>query len=405
MVCDDGKVKKVRKRASFKGASFHIDSTSESYGRRIVTHEFPLLDTPVNEDMGGKAISISMDGYLTGNGWLSDRDALIAACSSYGSGTLIHPFYDYPILCVCNEISVSETKDELGRVKVSMKFTQDTAFAGGGLSLGFLTVALGGAVDALFDSAINLFELRLNLNGGDRVFDASSDALRSGVSLMDEARLLAVVDSGKGPKLKRDLERLHGGWDIVVRGGRKKWRQEIKDILNGLRTGVKDKKSLSRVLKAAANLDRDFRPASAGSSGKIAADAARAEAGKLIRRMTGAVMGEAAALAVYNNRSESTMARNQFAQWHQVESSLFDPLYEHESWQPLDTVRSKAIDVFEKNSLTTVDTVKITLPAQTTAMAVAQRLYGDPSRFEEIWLATGSAHPSFIRGTIEVSSR
>ena len=41
--------------ASFRGVAFEVESHSESGGRRIELHEYPLRDTPYAEDLGKKA--------------------------------------------------------------------------------------------------------------------------------------------------------------------------------------------------------------------------------------------------------------------------------------------------------------------------------------------------------------
>ncbi len=52
------------KPASFRGAVFHVDSNSRESGRRIVEHEFPKKTLPYAEDMGRRAKTFSLRGYI-----------------------------------------------------------------------------------------------------------------------------------------------------------------------------------------------------------------------------------------------------------------------------------------------------------------------------------------------------
>lgn len=77
--------------ASFRGVEFKIDVGSRSGGRRTVEHEFPKRDDPYAEDMGRSARRFTVAGYVIGGDYYDQRDALIDALESEGSGTLVHP--------------------------------------------------------------------------------------------------------------------------------------------------------------------------------------------------------------------------------------------------------------------------------------------------------------------------
>jgi hypothetical protein len=50
--------------ATFNGAPFHCEQHSFESGRRIVEHEFPKRDLPYCEDMGHRAITWEVRGYV-----------------------------------------------------------------------------------------------------------------------------------------------------------------------------------------------------------------------------------------------------------------------------------------------------------------------------------------------------
>ena len=83
---------------SFRGVPFAIISEEGSHGRRQAVHEYPYRDTAWIEDMGRGTRRFVLKGFLVqdsliygGGDVISQRLALIAACETKGSGTLIHP--------------------------------------------------------------------------------------------------------------------------------------------------------------------------------------------------------------------------------------------------------------------------------------------------------------------------
>jgi prophage DNA circulation protein len=50
--------------ASFRGATFYVDTAVRESGRRIVTHQFPKRNIPYAEDLGRRAREFTVRGYL-----------------------------------------------------------------------------------------------------------------------------------------------------------------------------------------------------------------------------------------------------------------------------------------------------------------------------------------------------
>jgi prophage DNA circulation protein len=90
------------RRASFRGARFHVDTGVRESGRRIVNHEFPKRNVPYAEDMGRKAREFTVRGYIivyprdTGDvlqqrNYIPARDSLILALETDGPANLQLP--------------------------------------------------------------------------------------------------------------------------------------------------------------------------------------------------------------------------------------------------------------------------------------------------------------------------
>lgn len=107
------------RKASFKGVAFHVEDHEATYGRRLVTNEYPYRDEPYTEDMGRKARRWSITGYLIGQNYMAARDKLLDAVEAGGSGQLVHPYLGTKTVCV-EEISCRETQRDGGYVELRL---------------------------------------------------------------------------------------------------------------------------------------------------------------------------------------------------------------------------------------------------------------------------------------------
>ena len=113
--------------ASFRGVPFDaFEEHSESGGRRLVRHEFPLRDTPYTEDLGRKAGQWQVEAFILRNRWSdyeASRNRLRDALSAAGPGTLIHPWLGQMQVCV-DGYTVRESTREGGYCQFSVTFVE-----------------------------------------------------------------------------------------------------------------------------------------------------------------------------------------------------------------------------------------------------------------------------------------
>lgn len=80
--------------ASFRGVPFFVETSDDEFGRRQVTHTAALVDVPTLEDLGRAADIFQIEGYLIGDDYDLTRDELIKAVrDTAGPGRLVHPRY------------------------------------------------------------------------------------------------------------------------------------------------------------------------------------------------------------------------------------------------------------------------------------------------------------------------
>ena len=68
--------------ASFRGVRFLVRQHALATGRRLAVHEFPLRDEAFVEDLGRAPRTFSIAGYVLGDDYFAQRDALIDACEA-----------------------------------------------------------------------------------------------------------------------------------------------------------------------------------------------------------------------------------------------------------------------------------------------------------------------------------
>jgi prophage DNA circulation protein len=112
------------KPAKFRDVEFYVASSDRAGGRRQVKHEYPQRQKPSPEDMGRKARTFQIDGYVIGEDYFEARDKLIDALESdRGPGTLNHPYHGKVRVAV-DDYRVRETNQAGGIAEFSITFIE-----------------------------------------------------------------------------------------------------------------------------------------------------------------------------------------------------------------------------------------------------------------------------------------
>lgn len=114
--------------AAFRGAVFHVETSSRRSGRRTVVHQYPKRNIPYAEDMGREAIKWSFTAYLIhgdrGVGSvLAAVNSLIAACEADDAGILIHPTLG-SMLCMCESYGYTDQRQKGGYFEFELTFIE-----------------------------------------------------------------------------------------------------------------------------------------------------------------------------------------------------------------------------------------------------------------------------------------
>lgn len=110
--------------ASFRGVGFFVESSERGGGRRTVVHEFPFRDTPFVEDLGRRARPFRIEGYVVGDDYVAQKNALLAALEDKaGPGELVHPYHGTR-RAIATNVTVRETRTEGGIATFGIDFIE-----------------------------------------------------------------------------------------------------------------------------------------------------------------------------------------------------------------------------------------------------------------------------------------
>jgi prophage DNA circulation protein len=150
--------------AQYKGAQFFVESGGPESGRRIVEHEFPKRDQPYAEDMGRRAIRVSVRAYCIQSARQPDyrqpRNALRSALETGGGGRLQLPFINLGQM-VCERYKLTEEDKYGGYCVFDISFVEAGAAGQGTANTATQTIEAAQAMSAMIVQQITTGPLAL----------------------------------------------------------------------------------------------------------------------------------------------------------------------------------------------------------------------------------------------------
>lgn len=385
--------------ASFRGVPFLVSSSERGGGRRIVRHEFPGRDAPAFDDLGRATRTYQVDGYVLGDDYLEQRDALLAALEDEGGpGELVHPYHGVRQV-VCTGLSVRETTVDGGMARFAITFEEVTGQALVPVEDVDLLADVQAAATAAQAATLEAFEAGYDVDGQPAFAIASLASELSAVSDgMADGLSGAVATTQELARLDVDIQAITDDAATLVRMPADTLGALISVVGNLADTIAAAPREVLRALLDA--YDVPVQAVAQGSSATRALERANQAAIQGALRAT--MMVEAAGVIVqvdYEVLADALSDRDAVAA--RLAELALDA--RDESYAQLVALRSAVLRAIPGDA----ELARITTVTRRTAvpsLLLAYDLYGDVTRELALVARNGSQHPGFMAGDIEALS-
>ena len=377
--------------ASFRGASFHVESAESSHGRRQAVHEHAQRDVPYTEDLGRKAREFSVTGYLIGKNYNLDRDALVAACEVAGPGQLVHP-YRGELTVVCRGLTVSESSQDGGMCRVSITFLE-AGQASFPRAVTDSVNAISGASNITRLASIAGFLLKYATRGFPSfVRDSAAARLVAFADFLLSVGIPYNGDTNISAKYAYDIYKLKDNAATVADDG-----DDVSTSVSGIIGQVRDVYG-SKSFPVLSSLYTHFDDKYAGgieTPSRQQQGANYDAIGEMVRLLSVTEAAKAAVLTDYPSYQEAIATRE----------TLLDSIDEEaeytandEAFVALTELRAEIVRGIPQPDQRLPQLVEYVPSSTLPALVVAHRLYGDASRADEIAARNSPPHPGFLTG-------
>lgn len=429
-------------QGSFRGVPFGVLSAEGRFGRRLAVHEYPYRATPWVEDMGRATRKISFIAFLVtdslvygGGEVIAQREALIAACEKAGSGTLIHPSLGRLTVSVPEDgLTVTERWDGGRYFEVGFSFFESGArvFPSATDATGSATAAAATQSD-LAAAADFVRQAELAISKGSAVIKRAVSTVTNWINNIERLASDATGLFSMVASLPGDFGRFFGG-------GTKGFNSTLE--LPGAPTtiaGLIGQGATARAAITAAN--ETLLTASAGADAQATADAAQAAAaallaaivdpavalrlltaladfyptepttdsvigqamgtmqtaiGAMVRRAALAALVRASALYQPSSRDDAAALRDALAVLLDEEILIAGDNADDTSYSALRGMRAAMVVDLNSRGASLPSMKLFALPSNLPALVIAQRLYQDPDRGDQLTSEADPPHPAFM---------
>lgn len=388
--------------ASFRGVPFFVEEAERSGGRRAVVHEFPLRDDPYVEDLGRKARTFPVKGYVLGDDYLDQRDALITALENTpGPGELAHPYYGIR-RAICTSWSGSDKRDEGGICTISIEFTETPAQAPVPTQVVAPADQVSTAADTSFDASKSELASKYDTTGMPAFsLDSAQTALTKASDALTAKLAPIVSDTQELANLTGQLALLTTEASSLVRTPTStldQFHTAITDLVNTAAAVPGD--MMDALLDAYDTFVADFGTPVVATTSTRTKELANQTA--LVNALARAVVIEAARLAPlvpFVSMNDALAARDRIGDALEAQAEAADDT----AYPALVDLRSQVLRAVPGSSAFAA-VVTVTRPVAIPSLLLAYQLYGAVDLEADIIARNDIRHPGFIFGDVKVLS-
>lgn len=372
--------------ATFRGVPFYVSVAERTGGRKTVVHEYPFRDEPFAEDQGRRKRGFPVEGYVIGDDYLFDRDALITELEAPGVGELVHPYYGTRRV-IAESFRVRESSGEGGWAQFSIEFTetpaqpaQPTAVPDAtGAALASITAARAAVQTeflATYDPGIYTEGLAAALRAAGLAVESAlaQVAQETQPAALMKARLDAIQDTA-GSLVAVALD-VYGA---------------LSEVLNALPSGT----------DSVYDFDPGERPPAEPAS-RVQEQASYDALQRLVQRLVAVRMAEVALSTTFESFEAAVTKRDTITDMldEQLESASDD------AYPVLMQLRADLVKAVPGTDSDLPHLVTYTPPITLPSLVLAHQLYGDATRETELVERNAVKNPGFVPGgqSLEVLS-
>lgn len=407
------------RRASYRGASFFVETDQITTGRRLVVHEFPNKDIPYVEDLGRKANRISVTAYVVGDNVGAAEGALRRACDAGGPARLNLPMAR--AIVHCEECSRDYKKDKLGYIAFTLKFVVE-----GSRPAPFASLNVARAIEfrasniaAPLTEVVSRTFRGLGVPGF--VADHAVERLQGIAAEFDvSVRSAPIAPDISGPLIVAAAEMSVNASSLIAVGDRGDRYSDasfvssaefapagdlvsaVVGLFSAAREGMAPEYAVS-FFEPWLGFETEVWPVLSASSA-ISAENDRA-LDSLVRVAAAAQYAAAVALRTYPSRREAAQARADVAEYF---SSILEGLRGWEgyaAWVEVSELMGQTVELLSRLVADLAPVLQVSAPRRMPALWWANRLYGDANRAGELVARNRVKHAAFMPVEFEALSR
>lgn len=381
--------------ASFRGVAFYVQGHEAQLGRRVALHEFPQRDIPYAEDMGRATRKLMVEAYVLGADYMVARDRLLAAVELGGAGVLVHPYLGELRVNV-QTCALTESNSELGLARLRIEFVEAGAakFPQSEVS-GTASVAAAGA--AATAAAQASFTAR-HVVAGRPSFVAAASASIFGSALSGVMGAVAKVRgvADQVAALQRDVDAARRDLTTLIYAPASAANALVGAVRNLVRSVASTPRDMLSLARTLYRFGSDLPALAATTTSRRSQATNQAELVQLVRVTAAAEGARAASLVQWQSYDEATAARDELLEVMDglmLASGVDDTVYD-----TLRALRTVVVRDVAARGANLARLVQWTPAATQPMLAIAQRLYADAERSDELVARNGVRHPLFVAG-------
>jgi len=446
-------------QATFRGIPFAVLGGESRFGRRVAVHQYPMRDKPYVEDLGRSTRRINLSGFLVenslvygGGSVIAQREAMVAAAEMAGPAQLVHPTLgELTVSIPDGGLSVVERWDTGRYFELGFSFIESgdrlfpsiSSSTGSALSALADALDLGAALDFVSDitatvnlglgavqgvislgnsivgtvvgvvagfavlvgqsardvtSLANLASL-LTGNYGRYVNANVSSAYQSGSASSGATSPTIAILTAQGAENRQAvtmavaaLTLAAQGLDAATASG---FTPTAQAVTQALSTAIVNPGDAIRLFGLLSTYTPNFSIAGSGQtqSAQVIAEAAVAA---MLRRAAIGAIARAAASYVPSSYDDAVAVRNQITGFIDSEILIAGDNGDDSTYVAMRALRQSVVAVLTASGANLAHLQTFSLKASLPSLVVANRLYQDASRGDQLVDQCNPIHPAFM---------